>query len=215
MTHYAPLSEVATRKTDSERRPLTFRYSDTPIRELIEHLADGGDLDSFLASHSSVKGYHTRVVRDTWHNIRPEADTQQDAWRQLRQQADWALLSEVVSARIECESVKLSDPPMRDQYLSLVREAAEELGIGSGPIGTVEASGRSERPHKKHASERRASSSVSKRATDQLTDAAICLESAIALLARASHPALSSYARLLVNRVDEIVAEVRNRPETD
>lgn len=215
MTHYATLSGAVTRKAESGGPTLTFRNSDTSVRELIEHLAEGGEIDSFLASHSSVKGYHARVVRDIWYSIRPETAAHTEAWRQLRQQADWARVSEVISARIEREPVALSDPPTRDQYLSLVREVADELGIGSEATSSPEAFAKPAGSHKQNASGCPETPNVSKRATDQLTDAAIRLERAVALLSRASHPALSSYTRLLVNRIDEIVDEVRNRPRAD
>lgn len=209
MTHYAALSEVVTRKAGSEGRTLTFRWSDTPVRDLIEHLDEGGELDTFLEAQSSVKRYHARLTRDIWHDVEPEADIQRDAWRQLRQQADWALVSEAVSRRIEEEPVALSDPPTESQFVSLVRQATAEIGVGSNAARTAESSDGSPRDcWERGDAQPSASPSVSDRSVDLLTEAAIRLDNAVDQLARAGHPALSAYAQLLTNRLDDIVAEL-------
>lgn len=206
MTHYAALSEALTRATNTPGQPLIFRGTDVHLCDFIdqyEHISH----DRFLEQHSGVRAEQIRIVSELFADILMDAESTDDAWRQLRQQADWALLSEAVSREIERGPVELSDPPTGREFIELVRRGSIDIDAETAretPESDAEAVER-----RQVLCNADADSDPARMASDQLNDACIRLEQAVALLARASRPALSAYTQDLINRLEQVMREVR------
>lgn len=191
MTHYCRLAEATERDPERHGPDLTFRETRVPVDRIIPHLNDGR-MDTFLDSFPSVRRRHVEIVAEVWEDLRREV-SRDEARRQLRFQAAWALVSERASRLIEREEVALSEPPSQEELVGLTRQALANLGWS--------------RPDSPSAAE------TDSLEVDRQTRALHCLADAASELRTAAdnlrgYPVHAAYARDLASRIETLRGEL-------
>ena len=188
-----------------------LRGSRVTLDELIDHhLAD--DLDGLCQAHPRVSDYHVEQVAEIVADVLQDVPDERRARRQLKRQAHWALVSERASIFIEQETDGLSNPPQREELLTLARRALEHLEPDTAavaPGGSQQEAGAGEQSAgRAHPGSALSGSRNSlQKLTAELTDCASRIRNAADQL-QVDHPVHAAYVRELVTRLDELLVDL-------